>query len=65
MLMSSCSFSSLNLLSTVTISSYISSKNFFLKREVLSDARVSSITKKENSFTVHFLQRFVVFKVNI
>ena len=34
---------------------YIISERFFLKREGLSDARVSSITKKEYGFAVHFL----------
>ena len=39
-------FSSLILVSIVMISFYILSKRFFLKRERLSDARVTSITKK-------------------
>ena len=36
------------------INFYIFSKRFFLKREESSDARVVSITKKENGFSVHF-----------
>ena len=36
------------------ISFYIPSKRLFVKREGLSDARVASITKKENGFPVHF-----------
>ena len=35
---------------------YIPSKRFFLKREVLPDVRVASITKNEYSFTVHFIK---------
>ena len=33
------------------VSFYILSKRFFLKREVLSDARAASITKKRKSFS--------------
>ena len=41
-----CSFSSLNLSTTVMISFYILSKRFFLKYEGLSDARTVSVLKK-------------------
>ena len=34
---------------------YILSKRFILKLEGLSDARVTSVTKKENDFALHFL----------
>ena len=34
----------------------ILSKIFFLKREALSDARVASITKKENGFAIYFFK---------
>ena len=50
-----CSFSSLILSSIVMISFYILSKRFSLKCDGLSDARVTSITKKEYGFAVHFL----------
>ena len=51
-----CNFLSLILSSIIVmISFYILSKNFSLKREGLSDARVASITKKEYSFAVHYL----------
>ena len=52
--MSYCSFSSLILWSIVMISSYILSKKVFLKREVLSDARVAAVSKKDYGFAVHF-----------
>ena len=39
----------------ITISFYIVSKIFFLKREELSDARVVSVTKNAYDFAVHFL----------
>ena len=55
LLITYCSFSSLILSSVVMISFYILSKRFFLKHEGLSDARVTSITKKEYDFTVYFL----------
>ena len=49
-------FSSLILSSIIVmVSFYILSKRFFLKHEGLSDARVGSITQKEDGFTVHFL----------
>ena len=35
------------------ISCYILSKRFSLKRNILSDIRVASITKKEYGFAVH------------
>ena len=54
LLISYCSFSSL-MLSIATISFYIISKKFFLKRKGLFDARVASRTKKEYGFTVQFL----------
>ena len=54
-----CSFLSLILLSIVTISFYILSKRFFLKREEISDARVVSITKSGYSFAVYFLYSFI------
>ena len=38
------------------INVYIVSKRFFLKREELSDAKVVSITKKENGFAVFFIK---------
>ena len=47
------------------ISFYISFKRLCLKHKGLSDARVGPLTKKEDSFAVHPLQRFIVFKVNI
>ena len=37
------------------ISFYILSKRFVLKREVLSDARVESLTKKQVDFALNFL----------
>ena len=52
---SNCSFSSLNLPSISMTIFYIVSGRFFLRRKVLSDARIIPITKKENSLTVHFL----------
>ena len=53
LIISYCSFSFLFLSSVVMISFYILSKRFFLKREVLSDARAASITKKKSySFLV-------------
>ena len=55
LLISYCSFSSLILPSIVIINFYIVSKRLFLKREILSNAGVLSITKKENGFAVHFL----------
>ena len=39
----------------LTISFYILSERFFLKRKGLSDAGVVSITKKQYGFAVHFL----------
>ena len=59
LLISYCSFSSLILSSVFMISFYSLCKRFFLKRKGLSDARVTSMTKKEYSFTVHILQRFI------
>ena len=50
------SFSSLIWSSIVMIKFYILSKRFFLKREVLPDVRVASITKNEYSFAVHFIK---------
>ena len=50
------SFSSLIWSSIVMIKFYIPSKRFFLKREVLPDVRVASITKNEYSFAVHFIK---------
>ena len=38
---------------------YILSEIFLLKRKGLSDARVTSITKKEYGFAVQFLYRFI------
>ena len=38
---------------------YILSEIFFLKRKRLSDTRLTSITKKENGFALHFLYRFI------
>ena len=38
---------------------YILSRRFFLKRKKLSDARVASKIKKEYSFSVHFLEKFM------
>ena len=58
-------FSFLILSSIVMISFYISFKRLCLKHKGLSDARVGPLTKKEDSFAVHPLQRFIVFKVNI
>ena len=59
LLISYCSFPSL-ILSSISITSfYIISKRFFLKNEVLPDARVASIPNKEYGFAVHFLQRFI------
>ena len=55
LLISYCSFSSVILSSILITGFYILSKRFFLKRERLSDTRLASITKKEYSFTVHFL----------
>ena len=55
LLISYCSFSSLILPSIVIINFYIVSKRLFLKREILSNAGVLLITKKENGFAVHFL----------
>ena len=59
LLISYYSFSSLILSSIVTISFYILSKWFSLKREGLSDPRVVSITEKEYGFPVLFLHRFI------
>ena len=47
-------FSSLILLSFVTIISYIFSKKLFLKRRGLSAAKVLSFTKKYYGFAAHF-----------
>ena len=41
------------------ISFYILSKILVLKREGLFDARVSSITKKEYDYAVHFSDRSI------
>ena len=38
---------------------YTISKRFFLKREVLFDVRVVSITKNEYDFAVYFLYSFI------
>ena len=46
--------SSLPLSSIVIISFYILSKKFLVKQEVLSYAKVASITKKKILFAVHF-----------
>ena len=53
-----CSFPSLILSPTVLISFYILSKTFFLKREILSDGRVVSITK--NDFGLWICSTFVI-----
>ena len=53
-----CSFPSLILSPTVLISFYILSKTFFLKREILSDGRVVSITK--NDFGLWIYSTFVI-----
>ena len=53
-----CSFPSLILSPTVLISFYILSKTFFLKREILSDGRVVSITK--NDFGLWICSAFVI-----
>ena len=55
LLISYCNFLSLILSPVVRISFYIPSKRFFLKREGLSDARVTPIAKKEYVFAVNFL----------
>ena len=56
LLISYCSISSLIFSSIIVmISFHIFSKRFFLKREGLFDARVSSITEKEYGFAVEFL----------
>ena len=48
------------------ISFYIPSKRFFLKREGLSDARVASITKKNNMVLQYiFLKIHEYFNGNI
>ena len=48
------------------ISSHILSIRFFLKCKGLSDARVTSITKKEYGFAVHFFVKInKILKVNI
>ena len=49
------SFSSLILSTIFMVSFHILSKRFFLKVEVLSDARIASITEKVYSFKVNFL----------
>ena len=51
-------FLSLNLLSIILFSFYILSTGFFPKHKGLSDARVTSITKKEYRFPVNLLQSF-------
>ena len=56
-----CIFSSLIQSSVVMITLNILPKTFFLKR----NARVVSITQKGNGFELHFLERFIVLKVNI
>ena len=43
----------------MVISFCILSEKSFLKCKGLFDARVASITKKENGFSVHFLLRFM------
>ena len=48
-----------SLSSIFMISFYTLSKRFFLKREGLSDARVTSITKTKYCFSVHFFQIFL------
>ena len=55
LLISCYSFPCLIISSIFTISFYIFSKRFFLKREGLSDARVASVTKKQYGIAVHFL----------
>ena len=40
-------------------------KDFVLKCKGLSDARVTSINKKEHGFAVHFLKSHKFFKGNI
>ena len=66
LLISYCSFSSLPLSSIVMISFYILSKILFLKREGLSDARVTSITKTGIWICSTFFMKIdSVFKVNI
>ena len=55
LVISYCNFSSQILSSIVMISFYIVSKRFTLKREGLSDVRVTSITKNEYGFAAHFL----------
>ena len=45
--------------SVVRISFYFLSKRFFLKRELFSDARITSITQKEYGFVEHFLIKFI------
>ena len=57
LLISYGSFSFLIWSSIVMISFYIFSKILFLKRKWLSDARVSSVIKKEHGFLIYFLQR--------
>ena len=49
----------------VIISFYIFFKKLFLKREGLSDARVTSITKKEYGFSTYLVKIHQVSKVNI
>ena len=56
LLISYCSFSSLISSSIVMISFYILSKRLSLKREGLFDAKVSSITKTDCGFAVHFFK---------
>ena len=54
------------------ISFYILSKRLFLKRKILSNARIALITEKEYDFVVHFFNKDLFFikidkdfKVNI
>ena len=49
-----CSFSSLIWSSVVMASFYVISKRFFLKHNLLSDARLQSFIKREYGFAMHF-----------
>ena len=60
LLISYCSFSSLILPSIVMISFHIFFKRYFLKGERLLDARVASITKKQNGFAVHIESQYLI-----
>ena len=59
LLISHFSFSYLILPSIARFSFYILSKRFFLNCEGLSDGKVASNTKNEDSLAVHFLYRFM------